>query len=126
MPDKRRRTRIDLRLEAKVYNGEDVIGSWTKNLSLKGVLLEYRDELASLELGKVYKLNLLHAGCLEMNVLARLVDRQEQRGVAFDFVRLDELSFRHLFNLIRMNSDDPDLIEEELLNPAFDVRDLDD
>jgi len=126
MPDKRRRTRIDLRLEAKVYGEEDVIHSWTKNISLKGVLLKYNEQLSKLELGKVYKLNLIHAGCLEMNVLAKLVDSQEKRGVAFDFVRLDEVSFRHLFNLIRINSDDPDLIEEELLNPAFDIRDLED
>lgn len=125
MQEKRRRLRIKLALPAWIYAQGKRLEAQTENISLKGVLLKLNlDERELLKIGEKYKLLISPGGGVEIKVLSKLVASNE-RGCAFDFLKMDELSFQHLYNIIRLYSPNPDKIKEELLRPAFNIEDLD-
>lgn len=122
--EQRRRIRIELALPAWIYIENKRFSTETKNLSLKGVLLNLKHGRVKLIKGEKYKIIISPGGGVEIKVISKFVD-QTQRGASFDFIKMDEVSFRNLFNIIRLYAPDPDLVKEELTNPAFDVKDLD-
>lgn len=126
MQEKRRRLRIKLALPAWIYVPGKRLEAQTENISLKGVLLKLNlaKEEELLKIGEKYKLLISPGGGIEIKVLSRLVASNE-RGYAFDFLKMDETSFQHLYNIMRLYSPNPDKVKEELLHPAFNIEDLD-
>ncbi|HCO11726.1 MAG TPA: PilZ domain-containing protein [Desulfonauticus sp.] len=124
MQEKRRRLRIELALPAWIYVEGKRIKAQTENISLKGVLLKFGEESYPFKKGEKYTLLLSPGGGVEIKVLTKLVALNE-RGGAFDFLKMDEVSFNHLYNIIRLYAPDPDEVKAELLNPAFNIEELD-
>lgn len=93
----------------------------TRDISLKGLLTDPRPELIE---GRPCTLSIcLHSG-ININLDAFLA-MNTSRGAAFDFVKMDEDSFYHLHNLVKLHSKLPDQVDNELTKPAFDKELLD-
>jgi nucleotide-binding universal stress UspA family protein len=73
--------------------------------------------------GEKYELELQLPSRIFIRVLTKVV-RSENDSTAFEFVSMDPDSFYHLHNLIRLNSSNPDIIEQELYVPAFDLKQI--
>ncbi|MDQ7032413.1 MAG: PilZ domain-containing protein [Desulfonauticus sp.] len=123
MEDKRRRTRVPLRLPAWIYVEGKKIATQTDNISLKGVLFDFKESAVSLTPGECYKIVISSGGGIEVKVVAKFVG-YTPIGAAFDFIKMDEISFKNLFNMIRLYAPDADIIEKELIKPAFDPNEL--
>lgn len=57
---------------------------------------------------------------IRIHVHGRII-RAGQDG-AIDFVSMDETSFAHLRNLVRLYAEDADMVDDELRSPAFTVQ----
>ncbi|WP_291323378.1 PilZ domain-containing protein [Desulfonatronospira sp.] len=119
MPDQdmRKRSRVDLKISVSILQNHVQQLLKTINLSLKGLLAEYHPDFA---LNEPCDLVLHLSSGLEIGIRGVVVSSTPNRGTAVDFVEMDEESFYHLLNLIRLYSPDPDQVERELLIPAFD------
>ncbi|MFO7728789.1 MAG: PilZ domain-containing protein [Desulfonatronovibrio sp.] len=119
--DKRRRTRVSVKVPVIIFQDKTRVTSMTRNISLKGLLADPRPELIQ---DKPCTLNIcLHSG-ITINLDA-FVTMNTTRGAAFDFVKMDEDSFYHLHNLVKLHSKIPDQVDNELTRPAFDRELLD-
>ncbi len=90
--------------------------SLTKDISLKGLLAGERTELVQ---DQPCSLSIRLNSGISINIDGIVVS-SSSRGSAVDFVRMDENSFHHLYNLVRLYSSDPDSLDRELMTPAFD------
>ncbi|MFP4083919.1 MAG: PilZ domain-containing protein [Desulfonatronovibrio sp.] len=119
--DKRRRTRVNVKMPVIICQGKTRVASMTRDISLKGLLADPRPELIE---GRPCTLSIfLHSG-ITINLDA-FVAMNSARGAAFDFVKMDEDSFYHLHNLVKLHSKLPDQVDNELTKPAFDRELLD-
>ena len=109
--DKRRGTRIEADFEAYVTIGDLVIPVSTRNLSLKGALLNGCEDCES---GTRCELHLPLSPGIRIVVEGEIV-RHEAGSTAMLFKEMDELSFTFLHRLVTLNADDPDEVDEELL-----------
>ena len=116
MPDKRKRTRVQTAIEASVgCSGQEKYQVRVRNISLKGVLCDHEPRLSG-EGDCVFVIHLSDA--LQVAIEARVI-RNDEQGMALDFVGMDEAAFFHLRNLVRYHAEDPDAIDSELATPAF-------
>lgn len=115
--ERRRRSRVSLSFPLMVvYDGKQVRGV-AQDLSLKGVscategwLVPGRECVVILE---------LDSG-IRMKIHGRII--RSGQDSAIEFLRMDETSFSHLRNLVRLYADDADAVDEELRTPAFKVE----
>lgn len=118
--NQRRRTRVSARKGATlVWPGGECRGE-IDNVSLKGCLVgdpTGESPAADQDVSVVIHLE-PEAPELDVRVHGRVV-RADQRGVAVDFTEIELESFRHLFRLVQYNAPEPDDIEDELGNAAF-------
>ena len=116
MPDKRKRTRVNTGIEATVGCGSpDRYQVRVRNISLKGVLCDREPRLGAV--GECeFVIHLSDALLIRIN--ASMV-RNDEGGMALDFVSMDETAFFHLRNLVRYHAPDPDAIDREMAAPAF-------
>ena len=116
--EKRKRSRVEISLEAHVYLEGERVSTLTQNISLKGILCTQIDKAES---GRKCQVQLELPSEISMNFKGRVV-WSDSRGTAIDFLEMDSESFRHLYNLVRLYAEDADAIEKELLTPAFNVK----
>ncbi|MEF2230190.1 MAG: PilZ domain-containing protein [Pseudodesulfovibrio sp.] len=108
--EQRRGTRVEADFEAYVTVGDVVMPVATRNLSLKGALLEGCDDCPE---GTACELNIPLAPGVRIVVEGRVV-RAGDGGVAMAFHEMDDLSFATLHRLVQLNASDPDVIDDEL------------
>ncbi|MBG0791740.1 MAG: PilZ domain-containing protein [Desulfovibrionaceae bacterium] len=109
--EKRRGTRVEAGFEAYVTIGDVVIPVSTRNLSLKGALLTGCGDCAG---GTRCELHLPLSPGVRIVVDGEIV-RSQGGEAAMAFREMDELSFTFLHRLVTLNADDPDGVDEELL-----------
>lgn len=109
--EKRHSTRIEAGFEAYVTIGDVVIPVSTRNLSLKGALLSGCDDCLA---GTQCELHLPLSPGIRIVVEGEIVRRKEG-DIAMAFKEMDELSFTFLHRLVTLNAEDPDGVDEELL-----------
>lgn len=119
--EKRKRSRIGIKVPVVIRQQEKRVVTLTRDISLKGLLAGERTEL---ETDQPCSLSIRLNSGISINIDG-LVVSNSSRGSAVDFVRMDEDSFHHLYNLVRLYSGDPDSLDRELLTPAFDRSLLD-
>ena len=108
--EKRRGTRVDAGFEAYVTVGDVVMPVSTKNLSLKGALIEGCDDCPE---GTACELNIPLSPGVRIVVEGRVV-RTKGGVAAMAFTEMDDLSFAALHRLVQLNAADPEAIDEEL------------
>ncbi|MDD4731911.1 MAG: PilZ domain-containing protein [Desulfovibrio sp.] len=114
--DKRRRSRVKAGFEASLFVDGKAVPVRTRDVSLKGALLECDKDLAE---GTPCELQLGLGPGLRLSIDA-LVARSSEQGLAVEFQGMDDQSFNHLLQIVRLNADDADMIEDELAEPAFE------
>ena len=112
---KRKRSRIDINLSVIVNCGEEEIQTQTQNISLKGILCF---PLPSIKPGETCDV-LIWLTDTEKIEVQGYVARSGNDGPAIDFHKMSVESFSHLYNLVRLNSRDPDKLDREFQYPAF-------
>ena len=114
MEDKRRFTRVPFRMKTKMTIGDTEFGAdEIRNLSIGGCLLPFEVPHAP---GTACHIEILlneEAPDLSVRVDGEIV-RLDSGMTAVRFVRIDPDSLFHLRNIIRYNSSDPDMVEEEI------------
>jgi len=108
--EKRRGTRVEADFEAYVTVGDVVMPVATRNLSLKGALLEGCEDCPE---GTACELNIPLAPGVRIVVDGTIV-RADGGGAAMAFREMDDLSFATLHRLVQLNASDPEAIDEEL------------
>lgn len=109
--EKRQRTRVHAGFEAYVTVDDHVVPVTTKDLSLKGALLKGCDECLA---GKHCELHIPLTPGIRIVVEGDII-RVREGEVAMVFREMDELSFTELHRLVQLNADDPDVIDDEML-----------
>nr|WP_321260272.1 PilZ domain-containing protein [uncultured Pseudodesulfovibrio sp.] len=109
--NKRRSTRVSAGFEAYVSIGDVVIPVATKNLSLKGALLTGCEDCKP---GTHCELHLPLSPGIRIVVDGEIV-RHGKTESAMTFKEMDELSFTFLHRLVTLNANEPDDVDEELL-----------
>lgn len=118
-PDKRKRSRVDASFEVVVScGGLEKYCVRVRNLSLKGMLCDTDLRISGLTECTV---SIALSEAISFTIDARMV-RNDSRGLALDFVGMDENAFFHLRNIVRYHAPDPDAIDRELSIPAFDAK----
>ncbi|WP_027180203.1 PilZ domain-containing protein [Maridesulfovibrio bastinii] len=115
-PDKRRRTRVQASFTVELEMQNIIVSAVTVNLSLKGILCEPVDGFAP---GDLCIVHIILSKDVRICINGSVV-RSDEKGVAVDFLDMDDESFTHLRKLVQYNSEDADSIDRELISPAFD------
>ncbi|WP_022663309.1 PilZ domain-containing protein [Paucidesulfovibrio longus] len=113
--DKRRRSRVKAGFEASLVVDGKAVPARTRDLSLKGALVSCDKEYPA-NTPCVLRLGL--GPGLRLSVDGK-VARKTPQGLAVEFEGMDDQSFGHLLQIVRLNAEDPDQIEDELAEPAF-------
>ncbi len=113
--ESRKRSRVNLTLEVTIARQDNTWTVYSENISLKGILCTPNP---GLERNATCDLRINLTEDIHILVHSKVV-RSSPDKLALDFVKMDETSFHHLRNLIKLNSSDPDCIEHELTYPAF-------
>ncbi len=116
--DHRRRSRVNAEFQVEVCYDRLKFPVKTKNISLKGMLLSFTDRLES---DQYCILNFSLTSDIQFKIKAKVVRSEEDFGTAVDFVSMNESAFFHLRNIVRYSSDDADVIDEELVTPAYEI-----
>jgi hypothetical protein len=112
--ERRKRSRVNLEFPLTIaFEGKRVRGR-VHDLSLKGLSCSTEEWILP---GKECEVTLELESGLRMHIQGRII-RAGQDG-AIDFLRMDETSFGHLRNLVRLYAEDADQVDEELRRPAF-------
>ncbi|MFN2266704.1 MAG: PilZ domain-containing protein [Desulfonatronovibrio sp.] len=114
--EKRKRLRVEVKFPVVVHQGKTRVISMSRDISLKGLLSDFRPELKP---GEPCSISLKLSSGITIDIDC-LVAVNSPRGTAFDFIKMDEQSFYHLHNVIKLHAKSPDRVDGELLNPAFD------
>lgn len=109
--NKRHRTRVDADFQAYVTVGDVVIPVETKNISLKGALLEGCDKCLA---GTMAELNIPLSPGVRIVADGDIL-RAKDGEIAILFREMDELSFTFLHRLVQLNASDPDAVDDELM-----------
>ena len=114
MQERRKRSRVSLEFPLTIaFEGKKVRGR-VHDLSLKGLACSTEEWILP---GKECEVTLELDSGIRMHMHGRII-RAGQDG-AIDFLGMDETSFSHLRNLVRLYAEDADLVDEELRRPAF-------
>lgn len=112
--ERRKNTRVSFQATADVsFAGKQYTGCETENLSVKGVsVLGISDHV----LGEKCDISLALSGSTSELILDMKgeVVRVEGNRTGFHFIEIDLDSFYHLKNIIYYNSENPDVIDQEL------------
>lgn len=112
--ERRKRCRVDVTLPLTINcEGQEIQGT-TQNLSLKGLACSTEEWIIP---GKTCLVTLDLDSGIQIHIQGRII-RAGQDG-AIDFLSMDETSFAHLRNVVRLYAEDADVIDSELSNPAF-------
>ncbi len=111
--EKRRRTRVPLEFQCSIFVGEQEIPVQTKNISLNGMSCRLcPDLIENTNCRVVFTLS----EKIKIDIDGRVVRKNSaEAGIFFD--KMSEESFYHLKRLVQYNTENPDVIEEELLKP---------
>jgi hypothetical protein len=109
--DKRRGTRVSADFEAYVTIDDEVIPVSTRNLSMKGALLSGCEDCKT---GITCELHLPLSPGIRI-VVEGVIVRIKGDYAAMSFTEMDELSFTFLHRLVTLNADDPEEVDEELM-----------
>lgn len=109
--DKRQRTRVDAGFEAYVTIGDVVIPVETKNISLKGALLTGCEDCF---IGTECELHIPLSPGIRIVADGNVV-RKGRDGIAMEFTEMDELSFTFLHRMVQLNAEEPESIDDELV-----------
>ena len=120
--NQRRRTRVESRKAVTVVSASGKQGHGEiVNVSLKGCLLEMGEGEDPRPNEMVSVVIHLEPGSLELDVdVTGRVVRVYPGRVAVEFTEVPPESFDHLFRLVQYNAPDPEGIERELSESAFD------
>jgi len=114
MEDKRRFTRVPFKMKTKMTVGDTVFDAdEICNLSIGGCLLPFDAPYADGTPCQVEILLNEEAPDMIVCVDGEII-RRDHGMIAVRFIRIDPDSLFHLRNIIRYNSSDPDMIEEEI------------
>ncbi|RQD59380.1 MAG: PilZ domain-containing protein [Desulfonatronovibrio sp. MSAO_Bac4] len=114
--EKRKRLRVEVKFPVVVHQGKIRVISMSRDISLKGLLSDYRPEFKT---GEPCSISIKLSSGIAIDIDC-MIAASSSRGTAFDFIKMDEQSFYHLHNLIKLHAKNPDRVDGELLNPAFD------
>ena len=114
--NRRKRSRVDTEFAVTLRVGDRNIPVSTVNISLKGMLFETNERL---ELGRECEVHMALSEGVDIFTESKVV-RSDGEKTAVDFLTMDELSFHHLREIVRLYADDADEIDHELATPAFD------
>jgi len=120
MAEKRRRLRVKVELPVFIFQGGQKFELKTKNISLKGLLATAESALVPNEKCRLK----IFLGLDSVIEIEGKIVRSDKKELAVDFIKMDETSFNYLHNLVRFYSEDADKVDEEMLTPAFDLKDL--
>jgi hypothetical protein len=112
----RRRSRVKVAFPVRILAEQSKYTLQTKDISLKGLLCTPEPGLKP---GQKCQVELILDQGPSLS-LQGCVARSDAQGTAIDFRSMEPETFQHLRNLIRLYSKDPDLIDQELSQPAFD------
>jgi hypothetical protein len=113
--EQRRRTRVPIQLEATLMVADQEMAVKSQNLSLKGLLCTVDRPLHP---GQRCLVKLKLTPGVQVLVQGEVL-RAGGEGMAIDFLEMDEQSFVHLKKIVEYNAGDADLIDDELVKPAF-------
>lgn len=116
--ERRKRSRVSLEFPLTIAFEDKRVRGTVHDLSLKGLACSTEEWILP---GKECEVTLELESGLRMHMHGRII-RAGQDG-SIDFIRMDEASFAHLRNLVRLYADDADLVDQELRHPAFKPED---
>lgn len=112
--DRRKRSRVSLELPVTVTFRDSIVRGMVQDLSLKGLSCTSEDVA---EAGRECDVVLELDSGIRIRIHGRVV--RPGQNCAIDFLSMDETSFAHLRNLVRLYADDADMVDDEMLTPAF-------
>lgn len=111
MDNRRKFTRFNLGIEAEIQNKDKLYRTEVLDISLKGILVNSSSFVG--ELGENYVIQIVLSPEIIMTFNSLLV-HQENTNFGFKFMSQSLDSLSHLRSLLEFNSDDPDMVQEEL------------
>lgn len=113
--ERRKRTRVPVTFDVSVLIGAEKISVQALNISLTGILCTGDDRFQ--KDGPCHVIIILDS---EIHItLQGKILRTGAQETAIAFSSMDEESFAHLKRLVQYNAVDADIIDGELLTPAF-------
>jgi hypothetical protein len=117
MSTRRKRTRIDAHFTAHLRLKGERVPVQTENLSMSGMLAEADHSLEE-HVSEFCELKIDLADEVRLNIEAEIV-RVDGNVAALEFRGMDEDTYVHLRNIVRLSAEDPDAIDREQAVPAF-------
>lgn len=112
--ERRRRSRVHLEMPLSIETDGKRVRGVVHDISLKGLSCATEDWILP---DHACTVTLELDSGLRLHMQGRVL-RAGQDG-AIDFTSMDEASFGHLRNLVRLYAEDADIVDEELRVPAF-------
>ena len=120
----RRRTRVITEKTATVKGAGGAFDAVVDNVSLKGCLVKVGPAAGLAEGERVEAVIHLEADNPQFDIkTVGIIVRRDEDAAAMDFKEVAPEGFQHLLKLVQYNSDDPEYIERELANIAYDIGD---
>lgn len=116
--EKRKRARVSVHFEVSILLGEEVIQVQIINIALTGILCTSNPFFQK---DAACKVIITLSDDLQITVDSKIL-RVGERETAISFVAMDEESFVHLMRVVQYNSSDPDRIEKDFQQKAFDYE----
>ena len=114
MPERRKRSRVSLKISLLIICDEKQVRGTVYDLSLKGLACISEAWLVP---GQECEVVLELDSGVKIHIIGRII--RAGQDCAIDFMRMDEVSFGHLRNLVRLYAEDADTVDHELRIPAF-------
>ena len=119
--ERRRFTRIPFESNATLYNAENAWECQLKDISFKGILLEVPETWEG-KIGDKFSLDLALIvsdqdeiqNRIHMYVITLAHLKGNQAGFRWENIDID--SFTHLRKLLELNTEDPELLDQEIFN----------
>lgn len=118
MDTRRKRTRIAGKFDADLIIGDRDVPVRTENLSLNGCKVTAETGLEDF-IDEACRLEMELADDVRLSIEAEIV-RARGPVAALEFTSMDEDSYAHLRNIVRLSAEDADAIDREQATPAFD------
>lgn len=121
--ERRKRTRVNFRIETAVAVDNQEVKVQSRNVSLKGLLCSSNKIFQEGQICRV-TLNLTLENQAEPSraVIHGRIIRTNPKETAIDFNLMDAESFFHLKNIVECHAGEPERITWELLTAAFSSR----
>ena len=113
--DRRRRTRVPVHFEVTIRVQDRTIKLETRNISLNGMLCDPDSRLRTGDQGEA-RITLSPDAVI---IAEAKIVRSDDNGMAIAFTAVQEDSFFHLRKLVQYNTEDADIIDNELNKAGF-------